>query len=108
MCKYRDALKKDWWCGKLPLSQLNPSYLINDFDKVSLLWDETGRWDFDQISTLIHQQDLQSILNTPRLSFVSCSDTPTWATSSCGAFTTASAYKLISNDNTNLTDRDWK
>ena len=109
MCKYRDALKKgvkwvasngkdislwtDWWCGQLPLSQLNPSYPVNDFDKVSLLLDETGRWDFDQISTLFHQQDLQSILNIPRLSFVSCFDTPIWTASSCGAFTTTSAYK---------------
>ena len=85
----------DWWCGEGPLASLFPhSHLINS-DQVETILEEVGRWDIDKISTTLHKEALDLSLKVHLPRFVTFPDLQHWKGSSCGIFTTTSAYDLV-------------
>ncbi|XP_028096164.1 uncharacterized protein LOC114296042 [Camellia sinensis] len=87
----------DWWCGECSLASLFPiSHLISS-EKVDTLLDEEGRWDVGVISVKLPREAWDLVLKVQLPRFVTYPDMPHWKGSRCGAFTTASAFELVTD-----------
>lgn len=122
ICRYRDILRQgvkwnvgngahislwhDWWCGLQPLAHNYSVPQVNNLDKVSSLLDEEGKWNTESIANIVTPQDLQEITKIHRPRFVTYTDAPTWIGTAVGTFSTASAYRIISNQEAD--GRTWK
>lgn len=100
------SLWHDWWCGLQPFAHHYSSTQVNDRDKVSSPLDKEDNWNTDLIANIVTQQDLQEITQIHRPRFVTYTDAPSWIGTSEGTFSTASAYRIISNQEPD--GRAWK
>ncbi|XP_028108863.1 uncharacterized protein LOC114307667 [Camellia sinensis] len=73
----------------------------------SAILDNEGKWEIDALNDLVSPQAIQEILKLHRHRFLTFTDTLFWVGSTCGNYTTASAYKIISNQTIDEGNWTW-
>ncbi|KAL7252308.1 hypothetical protein ACSBR1_014034 [Camellia fascicularis] len=94
----RISIWYDWWCGDEALASIFPNHPLITSDKVATLLDAEGNWDMDAVHTKLPSKALRCVMKVTL---------PRFRGSIGGGFSTATAYKIASNQMDENLDFEW-
>ncbi|KAL7228890.1 hypothetical protein ACSBR2_007559 [Camellia fascicularis] len=103
----RISILYDWWCGDEALASIFPNHPLITSDKVASLLDVKGNWNMDAVHTKIPSEALGCVLKVTLPRFVTFPDSPHWRGSIGGGFSTATSYRIASNQMDENMDFEW-